>query len=103
MEVNRCQGSCDNALILETCTPTKIRNITVRVYTESGDSYEVAVADHEECKCTCRIQCDPQIHVLDEKLCKCDCSKKCPDGKIQDPSTCVCVYVMGKQEKNYLG
>ena len=90
VQVNRCRGSCDRALILETCRPTKIRSIPVRVSTESGNSYEVAVADHEECKCTCGVQCNPQIHVLNEKLCKCDCSKKCPNGEMQDPSTCKC-------------
>ena len=89
VQVHRCKGSCDHALNLETCEPTKIRNIPVRVYTESGNSYDVDVADHEECKCTCRAQCNPKIHVLNEKLCKCDCSKKCPAGQ-QDPSTCEC-------------
>ena len=90
VQVNRCRGSCDRALILETCKPTKIRNIPVRVSTESGNGYDVDVADHEECKCTCRVQCNHGIHVLNDNLCKCECRKKCPDGKMQDPSTCEC-------------
>ena len=89
VQVNRCRGSCDRALNLETCEPTKIRNIPVRVSTESGNSYEVAVADHEECTCSCQAQCN-ENHVINEKLCKCECSKKCPNGEMQDPSTCEC-------------
>ena len=90
VQVNRCKGSCDPALILKTCAPTKIRNIPVKVYTESGNSYNVDVADHEECTCICHAQCKPEIHDYNDNLCKCECRKKCPDGKMQDPSTCEC-------------
>lgn len=89
VQVNRCKGSCDHALILETCEPTKKRNIPVRVSTESGNSYEVAVEDHEECTCSCQAKCN-ENHVINEKLCKCECSEKCPDGEMQEPSTCEC-------------
>ena len=89
MQVHRCKGSCDHALILETCEPTKIRGIPVRVDTESGNSSEVVVADHVECQCSCQAQCN-ENHVFNEKLCRCECSEKCPDGEMQDPSTCQC-------------
>ena len=90
LQVNRCRGSCDSALILKPCVPTKKHNIRVKVYTESGNSYDVDVEDYEECTCDCQVQCIPEIHDRNDNLCKCECREKCPDGEGQDPSTCKC-------------
>ena len=90
VQVNRCKGSCDRALILQTCAPKKIRHIRVRVYPESGSSYNVDMVDHEDCACSCQAQCDENHVILSDKLCKCECHEKCPDGEMQDPSTCEC-------------
>ncbi|XP_073255230.1 uncharacterized protein [Porites lutea] len=90
LQVNRCRGSCDRALILKACEPTQIRNIRVTVRSQSGKSYPVEVQDHEKCMCNCQVECNDKIHDYNDNLCKCECRKKCPDGKMQDPSTCEC-------------
>ncbi|KAK2587278.1 hypothetical protein KPH14_003008 [Odynerus spinipes] len=108
VRVKRCGGCCAHALF--SCQPvaTEIRNIEVTVYDISAkllpvckDKEIIAVEEHTQCKCDCKIKeehCNKK-QIYEKDICSCVCTntdeeQKCRSNnhiKLWDGDRCTCL------------
>ena len=102
IEVNKCNGSCNNINdpYAKLCVPDVVENINVKVFNLMSRTSETRqIKSHETCKCKCRL--DPNVFNNKQRRnndkCRCECKELIDNGGcdkqfIWNLSNCECEY-----------